>query len=72
MLDYAKHLLRQYKLKDKNIYIRALGSLGYITMKSLDKQLNHIENDYDDYLNGRVRNTDRFTEFNKIEYVLFT
>jgi len=69
---YAEGLLKQYHLKDKSVYIRGLGQLGFATLKSLDRPLASINTDEEDYLQGRVKSNTKFDHFYKVEFTLFT
>jgi len=69
---YASKLIDRYNIKnDKNIYVRALSNLGFVTLKPLDENIDDMYDNEEEYFEDRVREDTKFTEFYEIQYVLF-
>jgi len=66
----ANKILEKYNLTYDNMYIRGLNNLGYMTVKALNTDLD-MEDD-DGYLNGKVYDTDIFTQYFQAEFTIFT
>ena len=70
---YASKLIDRYKItNDRNTYIRALGNLGFVTLKPLDENIDNMYDNEEEYFEDRVREDTKFTEFYEVQYVLFT
>ena len=54
------------------MYVRALGNLGFTTLKSLEDTIDNMYNYDEEYIGDRVKEDTKFTEFYEIQYVLFT
>jgi len=71
--NYATKLINRYHIKsEKGIYVRALGNLGFTTLKSLEDTIDNMYNYNEEYIGDRVKEDTKFTEFYEIQYVLFT
>ena len=69
---YYTALLNKYNVKDENSYIRALSTLGFMTLKSLNESIESVYEDEEDYFDGRVCDNSKFTEFIEVQCILFT
>lgn len=69
---YGHQILKQYNItNEKQLYIRGLNDLGFFTLKSLNSNIDYIDNDEDEYLDGRVKDPAKFKEYFQAQYVLF-
>ena len=71
--NYATKLINRYHIKsERDIYVRALGNLGFTTLKSLEDTIDNMYENEEEYFEDRVREDTKFTEFYQVQYVLFT
>lgn len=68
---HAKQLAKENNVKENNIYVKALGDIGYLTLKALNTNIDHMYSTMDDYFSDRVREKPKFTEIYSVEYTLF-
>jgi hypothetical protein len=70
--SYARKLITRYNINsDGDIYIRGLGILGFLTIKGLNSDIDHMFNNEEEYLQNRVKDDTKFTEFKSVQFVLF-
>jgi|688.fasta_scaffold38856_5 hypothetical protein len=81
----AKELSTKYidtYKKNPKLIIRARTILGsmtideiepseYLTVKSFDKSIDELFDDYTDYLQGRVKDSTKFKEFYAVQYLFY-
>ncbi len=54
-----------------NIHLDSLDPAKYITIKKLSKEIDDLCEDYEQYLDGRVKDDTKFMEFFAVQYELF-
>jgi hypothetical protein len=70
---YATRLMKRNNIDTENkIYIRGLSNLGFTTIKSLNSDLDNMNNYDDEYFEDNIEDDSQFKQFYEVQYVLFT
>jgi hypothetical protein len=67
----SEKFLRE-KGQEPKILIRGMNTLGVFTIKSYAESIDDMFEDEEDYLSGRVKNSDKFQEFDQVEISLYS
>lgn len=66
-IDSIKNELEK-KTGSENVLIRGLNGIGFTTLKGYNQD--YDDHDYEDYFNGRVAETDKFSKFFQLEITI--
>ncbi len=62
---------KKNKGKDPKMLIRARGKLGIFCIKDFEETIDNMFENEEDYLNGRVKETTKYKEYNQIEILMY-